>query len=106
MVLFAVSMVLSMIVTMRSSPTTAGNQQYIIIGAMSLVALFFVPAFPAGLSLYWITTNIWTVCQSYVAAKLIPLPETATPEGQAKVAAAKPRERRRSGVRARLPKLV
>jgi membrane protein insertase Oxa1/YidC/SpoIIIJ len=75
---------------MRSSPTAAGTQQYILIGAMSLVALFFVPAFPAGLSLYWITTNFWTVGQSYAAAKLIPLPEMVTPEGQAKAASAKP----------------
>jgi YidC/Oxa1 family membrane protein insertase len=90
MVLFAVSMVLSMIVTMRSSPTAPGSQQYLLIGAMSLVALFFVPAFPAGLSLYWITTNFWTVGQSYAAAKLIPLPEMVTPEAQQAAAAAKP----------------
>jgi YidC/Oxa1 family membrane protein insertase len=87
MALFAASMVLSMIVTMRSSPTATGNQQYLLIGAMTLVTLFFVPAVPAGLSLYWITTNIWTVGQAYVAAKLIPVPPMPTPE---EMAAAKP----------------
>jgi YidC/Oxa1 family membrane protein insertase len=81
MILFAGSMALSTIVTMRSSPTTsAGNQQYLLIGAFSLVGLFFVPQFPAGLSLYWITTNFWTVLQSYAAAKLIPAPHVPTPE--------------------------
>jgi YidC/Oxa1 family membrane protein insertase len=90
MVLFAVSMVLSMYVTMRSSPTAAGSQQYILIGAMSLVALFFVPAFPAGLSLYWITTNFWTVGQSYVAAKVIPAPPVPTPEEAAAAKAPPP----------------
>jgi len=87
MLLFAGSMALSMLVTMRSSPTTAGNQQYILLGAFALVGVFFVPAFPAGLSLYWITTNFWTVLQSYAAARLIPAPQITTPEEET---AAKP----------------
>ncbi|HEX5761683.1 MAG TPA: YidC/Oxa1 family membrane protein insertase [Solirubrobacterales bacterium] len=87
MLLFAGSMALSTIVTMRSSPTAGGSQQYLLIGAFTLIGVFFVPAFPAGLSLYWITTNFWTVGQSYVAAKLIPAPAVLTPED---VAAAKP----------------
>ncbi len=87
MLLFAGSMALSTFITMRSSPTAAGPQQYLMIGAFSLIGLFFVPAFPAGLSLYWITTNFWTVGQSYAAAKLIPAPAAPTPEEQA---AAKP----------------
>jgi YidC/Oxa1 family membrane protein insertase len=87
MVLFAASMAVSTLVTMRSSPTGGGSQQYLMIGAFSLVSLFFVPTFPAGLSLYWITTNVWTIGQTYVAAKLIPPPHIATPEA---AAAAKP----------------
>jgi YidC/Oxa1 family membrane protein insertase len=87
MLLFAGSMALSTLITMRSSPTAAGGQQYVLIGAFSLIGLFFVPAFPAGLSLYWITTNFWTVLQSIAAAKLIPAPALPTP---AEVAAAKP----------------
>jgi YidC/Oxa1 family membrane protein insertase len=80
MLLFAGSMALSMLVTMRSSPSAMGNQQYILLGAFALVGVFFVPSFPAGLSLYWITTNFWTVLQSYAAAKLIPAPAVPTPE--------------------------
>jgi YidC/Oxa1 family membrane protein insertase len=87
MLLFAGSMALSMLVTMRSSPSTMGNQQYVLLGAFALVGVFFVPSFPAGLSLYWITTNFWTVLQAYAAAKLIPAPAVTTPE---EVAAAKP----------------
>ena len=82
MLLFAGSMALSMLVTMRSSPSTMGNQQYILLGAFALVGVFFVPSFPAGLSLYWITTNFWTVLQAYAAAKLIPAPEPPSPEEQ------------------------
>jgi YidC/Oxa1 family membrane protein insertase len=87
MVLFAVSMAVSTYITMRSSPTGGGSQQYIMMGAFSLVSLFFVPQFPAGLSLYWITTNCWTILQSYAAAKLIPPPHVTTPEA---AVAAKP----------------
>jgi YidC/Oxa1 family membrane protein insertase len=87
MVLFAGSMALSMYVTMRTSPTAGGNQQYMILGVFALVGVFFVPKFPAGLSLYWITTNFWTVLQAYVAAKVIPPPTTVT---VAEVEAAKP----------------
>jgi YidC/Oxa1 family membrane protein insertase len=83
MVLFAGSLVLSTLITMRTSPTAAGPQQYAMIGAFALVGLFFVPAFPAGLSLYWITTNFWTVGQAYVAAKVIPAPDIPTPEEKA-----------------------
>ena len=49
MVLFAASMALSTFITMRSSPTAAGTQQYVMLGAFALVGLFFVPAVPAGL---------------------------------------------------------
>lgn len=87
MLLFAGSMAVSTLITMRSSPTAAGSQQYILIGAFMLIGVFFVPAFPAGLSLYWITTNVWTIGQAWVAAKLLPAPAVPTPE---EVAAAKP----------------
>jgi YidC/Oxa1 family membrane protein insertase len=43
--------------------------------------------FPAGLVLYWITTNIWTIGQQAVIQRVVPPPHLATP-GQ--VAAVKP----------------
>ena len=60
---------------------------------MFLLPLFFVPFiinFPAGLILYWITTNIWTIGQQFVIQKVIPVPEMATPEAAAALAATKP----------------
>ena len=87
MVLFMGSMALSSLVMIQSSPGAAGSQQYIMLGAFALMGVFFVPTFPAGLSIYWITTNFWTVGQQYAAAKLIPAPEVPTP---AAAAAARP----------------
>jgi YidC/Oxa1 family membrane protein insertase len=86
-VLFMGSMALSSLVMIQSSPGGGGSQQYIMLGAFALLGVFFVPGFPAGLSIYWITTNFWTVGQQYVAGKLIPAPAVPTP---AQAMAAKP----------------
>jgi YidC/Oxa1 family membrane protein insertase len=57
---------------------------------MFVLPLIFVPIvinFPAGLILYWITTNVWTIGQQYAIQRLVPAPHVATPE---EVQAAKP----------------
>ncbi len=57
---------------------------------MMLLPFIFVPFiinFPAGLILYWITTNFWTMGQQYTIQRLIPAPVVLTP---AEVKAAKP----------------
>jgi len=63
---------------------------YLGLGLLTVLPLIFVPfviSFPAGLIVYWITTNIWTIGQQYTVQKIIPAPVVATP---AEVAAAKP----------------
>lgn len=60
---------------------------------MFLLPLIFVPfilSFPAGLILYWITTNIWTIGQQFVIQKVVPVPVAVTPEGAAAIQSAKP----------------
>ena len=60
---------------------------------MFLLPLIFVPFilnFPAGLILYWITTNVWTIGQQLVIRQVVPVPEVATPAGAAAAQAAKP----------------
>lgn len=66
---------------------TADKSQRTMMYLLPLVFVFFVINFPAGLILYWITTNIWTIGQQYTIQRLIPPPPIATP---AEVAAAKP----------------
>jgi YidC/Oxa1 family membrane protein insertase len=59
---------------------------------MFLLPLIFVPFilnFPAGLILYWITTNFWTIGQQFAIKKLVPVPVMVTPEGAAAIQAAK-----------------
>jgi YidC/Oxa1 family membrane protein insertase len=74
MILFIGSQVAS---TMVMSVTVDKTQQRI----MLLLPLFFavlIPNFPAGLILYWITTNFWTLGQQLVVKRLAPPPQVAT----------------------------
>jgi YidC/Oxa1 family membrane protein insertase len=66
---------------------TADKSQRTMMFVLPLIFVPFVISFPAGLIVYWITTNIWTIGQQYTVQKIIPAPVVATP---AEVAAAKP----------------
>lgn len=66
---------------------TADKSQRMMMFILPLVFVPFVINFPAGLVLYWITTNIWTIGQQYTIQRLIPAPHVPTPE---EVKAAKP----------------
>jgi YidC/Oxa1 family membrane protein insertase len=66
---------------------TADKSQRTMMFVLPFVFVPFVISFPAGLVLYWITTNVWTIGQQYTIQRLIPAPQVATPE---EVAAAKP----------------
>ncbi|MSX02832.1 MAG: membrane protein insertase YidC [Actinobacteria bacterium] len=44
---------------------TSDRNQMIIMIALPFVFVFFIKGFPAGLLVYWITTNFWTVGQQY-----------------------------------------
>jgi YidC/Oxa1 family membrane protein insertase len=66
---------------------TADKSQRMMMFVLPLIFVPFIINFPAGLVLYWITTNVWTIGQQYTLQRLIPAPATATPE---EIAAAKP----------------
>ena len=69
---------------------TADKSQRMMMFLLPLVFVPFILNFPAGLILYWITTNFWTIGQQLVIQKVVPPPITATPEGAAAIQAAKP----------------
>jgi YidC/Oxa1 family membrane protein insertase len=65
--------------TLLMSTTTDRNQKMIML-ALPFVFVIFVIQFPAGLLVYWITTNCWTIAQQAIVRKRLgPLrpPETA-----------------------------
>jgi YidC/Oxa1 family membrane protein insertase len=69
---------------------TADKSQRTMMFILPLVFVPFILNFPAGLILYWITTNIWTIGQQFVIQRVIPVPVAVTPEGAAALQAAKP----------------
>jgi YidC/Oxa1 family membrane protein insertase len=69
---------------------TADKSQRTMMFLLPLIFVPFIISFPAGLILYWITTNVWTIGQQFVIQRIIPVPEVATPEGAAAIAATKP----------------
>jgi YidC/Oxa1 family membrane protein insertase len=71
---------------LMATPTMDKNQRRI----MLLLPLFFVVIvinFPAGLIVYWITTNLWTMGQQYVIKRRLgpvtPPASTGPPDGRA-----------------------
>src|SRR4051812_36806991 len=67
---------------------TADKSQRTMMFLLPLVFVPFILKFPAGLILYWITTNLWTIGQQFVIQKVVPVPVAATPEGAVAVQAA------------------
>jgi len=62
---------------MMSSPTMDRTQRNIML-LMPLFFVIFIISFPAGVIVYWITTNTWTIGQQYVVKKrlgpVVPVP--------------------------------
>jgi YidC/Oxa1 family membrane protein insertase len=69
---------------------TADKSQRTMMFLLPLVFVPFILKFPAGLILYWITTNFWTIGQQLAIKRIVPPPIVATPEGAAAIQAAKP----------------
>ena len=57
-----------------------GNQR-LMMYALPVVFTPFIISFPAGLVIYWITTNVWTMGQQWVVKKVIPPPPKPTEDG-------------------------
>jgi len=62
------------------STVTADRNQRMLILALPLIFVPIIINFPAGLILYWITTNIWTIGQQYTIQRLVPAPPVPTLE--------------------------
>ena len=77
---------------------SADPMQRRIMFALPFVFVVFIINFEAGLILYWITTNVWTIGQQLLVKKLYPKPPPREPEPEeaAKPARGKPVEREAS----------
>ena len=68
--------------------TTMDRTQRTLLLFLPLAFLFVVINFPAGLVLYWMTTNLWTVGQGLITRRLVP----RTPAPQKRTSRTPPRE--------------
>jgi YidC/Oxa1 family membrane protein insertase len=83
--------VLSQMASSYFMMTTQDKTQRVLFMVMPLVFVFIIARFPAGLVLYWVTTNLWTVGQGLITRRLVartpaPVPErrsSRTPPKQA-----------------------
>ncbi|MGH3103431.1 MAG: YidC/Oxa1 family membrane protein insertase [Gaiellaceae bacterium] len=55
--------------------TTMDKTQRTLLLVLPLAFLFFILNFPAGLVLYWVTTNLWTTGQGLITRRMMPKPE-------------------------------
>ncbi|HKI91734.1 MAG TPA: YidC/Oxa1 family membrane protein insertase [Gaiellaceae bacterium] len=69
---------------------TADKMQRRLFMIMPLVFVFVIARFPAGLVLYWMTTNLWTVGQGLITRRLIP--KTAAPDTAKRSSRTPPKE--------------
>jgi YidC/Oxa1 family membrane protein insertase len=70
--------------------TQTDKTQKMIMRAMPIMFVLFLWNFPAGLFVYWITTNVWTIGQQLIIRRTMPKPEELAARK-----AAKPKKRSR-----------
>ena len=76
LVVYAVSQTFS---TLLMSTTMDRTQRTLLL-LLPLAFLFIVINFPAGLMLYWMTSNLWTVGQGLITRRLVPKTPAPTPK--------------------------
>jgi YidC/Oxa1 family membrane protein insertase len=75
--------------------TTVDKMQRYLFMVMPIVFVFVIAHFPAGLVLYWVTTNLWTVGQGLITRRLVP--KTPAPVVEKKSSRTPPSDDPRSG---------
>jgi YidC/Oxa1 family membrane protein insertase len=57
---------------------SAGQQRTIaLVMPVAIGFISYLYKWPAGLMLYWVTTNVWSIAQQFVAEKIMPVPVAA-----------------------------
>lgn len=75
-VIYVTTQLISMLIT----TVTADPTQRRIMLALPFVFVIFVINFEAGLIVYWITTNVWTIGQQLLVRRLFPKPPPIEPK--------------------------
>lgn len=88
-ILFFVTTALSLLYTTATNPAAASGAQRYIFLIFPVLFAPFIASQAAGLGVYWIATNVWSLGQQMVVQKIIPAPKPPSPE-EAKATKAPP----------------
>jgi YidC/Oxa1 family membrane protein insertase len=83
-VLLVLYVATQMISTELMVATQSDSTQKWIMRAMPIMFVLFLFRFPAGLFVYWVTTNIWTIGQQLIIRRTMPKPEELAARAKAK----------------------
>jgi YidC/Oxa1 family membrane protein insertase len=78
-VLFVVTTTATFLYTMTMTPTTNPSQRFLFM-IFPLAIVPFIATAPAGLAVYWIATNVWSLGQQFIVQQIMPAPPPPTPE--------------------------
>jgi 60Kd inner membrane protein len=81
MVIYVVTQIIS---TELMLVTQTDKTQKMIMRAMPIIFVAFLWNFPAGLFIYWITTNLWTIGQQLIIRRTMPKPEVMAARAKAR----------------------
>ena len=74
----------------QTSRKGVGQQKTIAYMMPIMIGVFmFIGKWPAGLFIYWFTSNLWTIAQQYVAERMMPMPVPAMASSARKETAAR-----------------
>ncbi len=73
-----------MISTELMLATQTDKTQKMIMRGMPIMFVLFLFNFPAGLFVYWVTTNVWTIGQQLIIRRTMPKPEQLAARAKAK----------------------
>ncbi len=83
-ILLILYVVTQMISTELMVATQSDSTQKWIMRAMPIMFVLFLFNFPAGLFVYWVTTNVWTIGQQLIIRRTMPKPEELAAKAKAK----------------------
>jgi YidC/Oxa1 family membrane protein insertase len=98
--LLLVIYVLSQLSSSYLMSATMQKAQRILLMALPIVFIPFILNFPAGLMIYWLTTNLWTTGQGMITRKMIPRPKPTDEKRSSRTAPREQREAQEAGAAA------
>ena len=91
--------------TLVTAVSADRNQRLLMLG-LPFLFVFFIINFEAGLMVYWITTNVWTIGQQLFVKKFLPAPDPAAASADTAVSEGDRADSGRGARRARATRAV